>query len=206
MSDLALYVPGSSPLHRAPAAAKVIALVIIEVIIAATVTGPVAAVAALIGLAVMIMVARLPAATVWRQLRMIMILGVVVGVAHVVVGLGSAPAVSRGIGLGAQLIVAVGVAVIITATTRLSALLDMVQRGLRPLRRFGVDPERTATLLVLAIRSVPVVAGMWAEIRDANRARGLGFVPTALGVPLIVRSLRHAEQLGEALQARGFDD
>ena len=128
--------------HRVPAAAKLIGLVIIEVIIAATVTGPVGGVVALIGLAVLIIVARLPAATVWRQLRMIMVLGAVVGVAHVVVGLGSGPAVTRGIGLGAQLIAAVGVAVIVTATTRLSALLDVVQHGLEPFRRLGVDPER----------------------------------------------------------------
>jgi biotin transport system permease protein len=53
---------------------------------------------------------------------------------------------------------------------------------------------------------VPVVVGLAEEVRDAQRARGLAASPRAFAVPLIVRSLRHADALGEALAARGLDD
>ncbi len=70
----------------------------------------------------------------------------------------------------------------------------------------GVDPERIGLLLSLGIRSVPVVVGLAEEVREAQLARGLGMSPRAFAVPLVVRSLRHADALGEALAARGVDD
>ena len=79
-------------------------------------------------------------------------------------------------------------------------------RVLRPLRRVGVDPDRVGLLLALSIRSVPVVVGIAEEVRDAQRARGLRGSPRAYAVPLVIRSLRHADALGEALAARGVDD
>jgi biotin transport system permease protein len=74
------------------------------------------------------------------------------------------------------------------------------------LRRVGVDPERIGLLLALGVRCVPVVVGLAEQVRDAQRARGLGASPRAFAVPLIVRSLRHADALGEALVARGVED
>ena len=82
----------------------------------------------------------------------------------------------------------------------------MVVRTCRPLRRVGVEPERVGLLLALGIRSVPVVVGLAQEVREAQLARGLATSPTAFAVPLVVRSLRHADRLGEALVARGVDD
>lgn len=43
-------------------------------------------------------------------------------------------------------------------------------------------------------------------VRDAQRARGLAASPRAFAVPLLVRSLRRADAIGEALAARGVDD
>ncbi len=53
---------------------------------------------------------------------------------------------------------------------------------------------------------MPVVVGLAEEVREAQRARGLGASPRAFAVPLVVRTLRHADALGEALAARGVDD
>jgi biotin transport system permease protein len=94
----------------------------------------------------------------------------------------------------------------VTLTTTTTDLVDTLVGGLRPLRRFGVDTERAGLLVALSIRSVPVVVGIAEEVRDAQRARGLTSSPRAYAVPLIIRSLRHADELGEALVARGADD
>ena len=60
--------------------------------------------------------------------------------------------------------------------------------------------------MALCIRAVPVVLGLAEQIRDAQRARGLPLSARAFAVPLLVRALRHAQQLGDALIARGLDD
>jgi biotin transport system permease protein len=105
-----------------------------------------------------------------------------------------------------KLLITVALAGLLTLTTPMTELLDVVERLLRPLRLVGGNPERAALVLALAIRAVPVVGGFAAQVRDAQRARGLHASIRAYAVPLVVRSLQHADQLGEALVARGFDD
>jgi biotin transport system permease protein len=85
-------------------------------------------------------------------------------------------------------------------------MVDAVIACCRPLRVVGVDPQRVGLVIALGIRCVPVVVGLAEEVREAQLARGLTASPRAFAVPLIVRSLRHADSLGEALVARGLDD
>jgi len=104
------------------------------------------------------------------------------------------------------LVVAVVAAALVSLTTRVTDLLDVIARLLEPARAIGVDPERVALLLALTIRAVPVIAATLQEARDARRARGLERSTRALVTPIVVRTIRHADRVGEALAARGVDD
>ena len=104
------------------------------------------------------------------------------------------------------LVVAVVGAGLISLTTRVTDLLDVITRLLQPFRSIGVDPERVALLLALTIRAIPVIAGTMQEARDARRARGLERSTRALVTPIVVRTIRHADRVGDALAARGIDD
>jgi len=104
------------------------------------------------------------------------------------------------------LVVAVVAAALVSLTTRVTDLLDVIARLLEPARAIGVDPERVALLLALTIRAVPVIAATLREARDARRARGLEHSTRALVTPIVVRTIRHADRVGEALAARGVDD
>lgn len=200
MSSLGLYLPGTSPLHRARAGTKLLLLLVVgagSVLLdeAWQVGAAIAAVLALY------LVAGLSLRTALVQARpLAWVLGLLAAFHVVVSGWQRATEV---IGVILMLVL---LAALVTLTTRTSAMVDAVVRALGPLRRVGVDPERLGLLLALAIRSVPVVAGLAAEVRDAQRARGLTASPRAFAVPLIVRSLRHADALGDALVARGVDD
>lgn len=200
MSSLGLYRPGGSLLHRLPAGAKLLLMV--------------AAGAASVflnhpwqgGLAVLVvlggyLLAGFTLGTAWRQVRpLVWFLGTI-AVFHVVLGGWEQAAVFLGLVLSLVLLAA-----LVTLTTRTTDMVDAVVRGLGPLRVVGVNPERVGLLLALGIRSVPVVVGLAEEVRDAQRARGLTASPRAFAVPLVVRSLRHADALGDALVARGADD
>ncbi len=104
------------------------------------------------------------------------------------------------------LVVAVAAAGLVTATTTTTALLDAVIAALRPLRPLGVDAERVGLTFSLAIRALPVIQHAFDEAQDARKARGLGRSARALVTPVVVRTIRHAERTGEALAARGVDD
>jgi len=193
------YVPGRSWLHILPASVKLAGLAA-GMVVVLLVDSP-AGIAAAAGATALLyltagMVGALPA-QVW-SLRWL------------VAGLVALQALTSGwaaaVVVTGRVVVAVVLAGLVTLTTRVVDLLDVFERVLRPLRRLRVDSERVALVLALAIRAVPVVAGLAAEVRDAQRARGLRGSVRAYAVPLVVRTLRHADALGEALVARGLDD
>jgi biotin transport system permease protein len=114
--------------------------------------------------------------------------------------LGPEPALANTARVAAALLVAA----LLPLTTRVDDMLDALERGFGPLRRIGVDAERAALLLAVTITTIPVLARLAAEVREAQRARGARPSLRAGIVPFVVLSLRHADQLGEALAARGI--
>ena len=195
-----LYLPGSGLLHRIPAGWKLAGLAVLtSALVAARSVPAVAAGAAAVVL--LVVLGRLPWWAVAAQVRPLRWVVLALVPFQLWVGGWRAAVVVVG-----SLVVAVAAAALVTLTTRVSAMLDALQAVLRPLQRAGVDPERVALVLALAIRAVPVLAATAGEVRDARRARGLERSARALVVPLVVRSVRHADRLGEALAARGVDD
>jgi biotin transport system permease protein len=200
VSTLGLYVPGRSPLHRVPAGPKLL-LMVTAGIGSVLLDRPWQVVAAVALVLVGYLVAGLSVRSAARQLRPLVWIGAATAVFHVLVS-GWERAVVV-VGVIATLVLLAG---LVTLTTRTTDLVDAVVTGCRPLRAVRVDPERVGLLIALGVRCVPVVVGLAEEVRDAQRARGLAASPRAFAVPLIVRSLRHADALGEALVARGVDD
>lgn len=197
---IGVYRPGSSWLHRAAPGTKLLALaVFVSVLVALRSPAAVLGGAGLVTAAVTTagVPARAAAGHVWA-LRW---------VAAVLVPFqwwaGGWRAVVVVVGTMA---VGVAAAALVTLTTRVDDMLRALTAVLRPVTRLGGDPERVALLLALTIRTVPVLENIATEVRDARRARGLERSPRALLVPLVVRTLRHADRTGEALAARGFDD
>ena len=200
MSTLGLYRPGTSPVHRLAPGVKLAGLVVAGAC-SVFVDRPWQVAVALGLVAVGYLTARLSVGLLLAQARPLLWVLVLVGGFHVLVNGWERAVVVTGVILALVLL-----AGLVTLTSRTSELVDALVAVLAPLRRFGVDPQRIGLLLALGIRSVFVVAQIAEEVRDAQRARGLTASPRAYAVPLIIRSLRHADELGEALVARGADD
>jgi biotin transport system permease protein len=82
-------------------------------------------------------------------------------------------------------------------------MLDTITWALGPLRRLGAKPERVALAFSLVIRAIPTILGVARETQSAARARGLERDPRARLMPLVLRTVAHAQLTGEALSARG---
>ncbi|MFC8046665.1 energy-coupling factor transporter transmembrane component T family protein [Nocardia sp. NPDC057353] len=198
---IGLYRPGTSPLHRLPAGVKLVLLLVSIVAAAVLVRTPVQVAAAGAVVAALYAVARIPVRVALAQLRPVFWVLLLIAVFQVLV---TSPA--RAVVVCGVLLVSVALAALVTLTTRVSAVLDAVTVGLAPLRRVGVDTDRLGLLLALAIRCVPLLAGIVHDVAEARRARGLQWSMTALVTPVLVRALRTADAMGEALVARGVDD
>jgi len=197
---LGLYRPGSSVLHRSPAGAKLAALVLAAVAVLRVSTLPTLAIAGVVTIA-LTAAARIPWRVAVAQVRPVCWIAIpLLGFQWVTAG------ASRAVIVVCQLLVLVLLAGLVTLTTRVSAMLDALEAALRPGRRLGINPTRVALVFALTVRCIPLVAQTYAEAREAQRARGLEWSPTALAVPLVVRLLKKADAMGAALAARGIDD
>ena len=101
---------------------------------------------------------------------------------------------------------AVIAAVLLTLTTKVSEMMDSFDRALAPLGKLGVPVENITLAMSLTIRLLPLMLGTVLEVLDARKARGATASLTAFGTPVIIRSLRSARAMGEALHARGIGD
>lgn len=102
-----------------------------------------------------------------------------------------------------RVVAAVLLAALLVLSTRVADLLDAFERGLRPFGRLGLDPARVALMLAVAINTVPVLSRLAGTVREAQRARGARVTPVRFVVPFLVVALKHADDLGDALTARG---
>ena len=196
---LGLHQPGNTLLHRAPAGVKLVGLVVASLVVM-TVRGPWTGVGFLVGaLAVAAW-----AGAGWRTLRSMRLLLLMAAVLAAYTSWQRGW--ERGVEVGADLLALVLLATVVTLTTPLDVLLDAVTRGLRPLRRVGIDPDRVGLAIALMLRAVPTTIDLAIETRDAARARGLERDPRARLTPLVIRTVAHARATGEALHARGVGD
>ncbi|OZC76583.1 cobalt ABC transporter [Rhodococcus sp. 06-462-5] len=198
---IGLYRPGPSLLHRMSPGSKLLALIfaILATVIFARTPLEVGVVALLA--AALFAVARIPAKVALAQLRPVLWMVLIIGVFQVIITTWQRAVVVCGV-----LVISVALAALVTLTTRVTDMLDTVTRALGPVRRFGVDPDRIGLLLALAIRCIPLLASIVQEVSQARKARGLQWSMTALATPVLVRALRTADAMGDALVARGVDD
>ena len=105
---------------------------------------------------------------------------------------------------------------VMMATTTPTALTDAIGSLLSPLRRFGVHTQEIALVLCLALRFLPTLAREAHAVIDAQSARG-GDIETgspakrlraltAIVVPVFAGTLRHADNLALALDARCYEE
>jgi biotin transport system permease protein len=201
---LALYVPRASPVHRTPAGIKLLALTGLGVLVFAVPTLAVATGAVAGVLVVGVVAARLPVAVLARQARAIAIWVLAIVAVQVVEGDWLA-----GVEAALRLLALVLAAAVVTATTRVTAMVAVVEWLCAPLRLVGVRPARVGLVVAMALRFIPLLAERADRIREAQAARGgSGRGPRAvvtLVVPLLVQVLHLAHTVGEALDARGAD-
>lgn len=195
-----LYVPGDSIFHRARPGVKLLVLLVLTTCLLVFASPTTVLVGALVVVAGAL-VAGVGWRWLWTQVYALRWIIVLLTVVQVWV---NGPVVATNV-VG-SLVVAITGAGLVTATTRTSDMMDAVIAGVEPLRRFGVDPERVGLLFSLAVRGIPVVVEIVREVSQARRARGLGNDLRALVIPVVIRTIRHAERVGEALVARGIDD
>lgn len=194
-----LYIEGRSALHRASAGAKILAMIALGTGVFLTPDWPV------VGFVIVTVLLLYPASgfgprIIWAQIKPILWLLAIFFAVQLWLNDWQA-----GLLVVTRIAAIVMFASLVTLTTKTSDLLSSLERAMGLLRPLGVNPEKVSLAISMVLRFIPVIATVASEIRDAQRARGLDRSILAMIVPLIIRTLKMADDVADAIEARSFD-
>ncbi len=104
-----------------------------------------------------------------------------------------------------RLVAMVLLADLVTMSTTMSALMEAIEPPLHALGPRFVNPKKVSLAVALVLRFVPVLMTRWQARREAWQARSNRRVPLRLVAAFVAETLQLADQVAEALDARGFD-
>lgn len=93
----------------------------------------------------------------------------------------------------------------VTATTTIAAFIDEITLLTTPLEKAGLIKAADIGLAIgLVVRFLPEILNRYGAIREAHAARGLTIRVHTVLVPLIILTLRDADNIAAAIDARGI--
>ncbi|MBY4609906.1 energy-coupling factor transporter transmembrane protein EcfT [Rhizobium sp. 9T] len=192
-----LYVEGNSPMHRLSPRVKLVSLAVFGVVL--FVSQNIALLSGFVLLTAFVYrTTGLPLGEGLRRLQPVFLTIAVVALFNLLFNPWQAALVPV-LRLTALMLFAAAV----TATTSITAFIDEVTALARPLERTGfVQADDIGLALGLVLRFVPEIVGRYQAIREAHKARGLKVRPTSLLAPLIILTLRDADNVAAAIDAR----
>ncbi|MCH4544598.1 energy-coupling factor transporter transmembrane protein EcfT [Rhizobium changzhiense] len=194
-----LYVEGNSVMHRLSPRLKLLSLTAFGILLFIS-DNLVLLSSAVLLTAVLYRLVGLPLADALRRLRPIFLTIAVVALFNLIFNPWQEALVPL-LRLTALMLLAATV----TATTSITEFIDEVTSLARPLERIGwVQADDIGLALGLVLRFVPEIVGRYQAIREAHKARGLKVRPITLLAPLIILTLKDADNIAAAIDARGI--
>ncbi|WP_324751827.1 energy-coupling factor transporter transmembrane component T [Roseovarius sp. Pro17] len=109
----------------------------------------------------------------------------------------------QGAVIALRLVTAVGLANLVTMTTRLSDMIGVVRWLAAPLRRLGIDTRALELGIALVVRFTPMLAGKGVQLTRAWRARSPRRPGWRIVLPFTLCAIDDAEHVADAIKARG---
>lgn len=218
------YYPGNSPVHRLDPRAKLLGVTLL-VAAGLLAKGTAGYLAAGFPVVAAIVTAGIPLSAFWRGMRALWVILLISLVLQTVFYPGEIlwqwgiVSVSReGLISGGKLFYRLALLVLmgtlLTMTTTPVLLTGGLERLLQPLKKFGLPAHELAMMMTIALRFVPTLMEEAEAVLKAQQARGGSLYAGPLGqrlkaavallVPLLAGSLRRAEELATAMEARCY--
>lgn len=133
-----------------------------------------------------------------RSLKILTMFLVIIAVWHAVTGTWVDGAV-----VALRLLAAVSLANLVTMTTRLTDMTDVVAKLTKPLAIIGLNPRLLELAIALVIRFTPVLIEKGTALNMAWRARSHRRPGWRVILPFVVLAIDESDHVAEALRARG---
>ena len=222
---LGQYIPADSFIHRLDPRSKLLITVLSMILIFLTKNFPAMALWASL-IFILAKISKIPAASLLRSARPILILIIFTSVLHifftggstVIFSIGPLKASAEGtitaFRTGLRLYLLVLFTALLTFTTNPSELSDGLEAAFGPLSRFGFPAHEVAMMMTIALRFIPTLFEETERIINAQVSRGADFESGGLLkrarayipvlIPLFVLVFKRADTLASAMEARCY--
>lgn len=220
---LGQYVPGKSFLHRLDPRTKIVSVALLAWVVFMLNT-----LVSYIAFGVFLAALYLAAGTVknlWRTIKpgiylvfFTVILNMIFTPGEPLVRLGFFSLTREGLTLGTtmgfRLLYLIFLSSLLTVTTSPVRMTDGLELLMNPFKKVGLPASEIAMMMNIALRFIPTFWEEWEKIRKAQISRGADFESwnmgsrikfmTAMLIPLFVSAFRRADDLSQAMEARGY--
>lgn len=227
MGNIALgrYIPMDSPVHKMDPRAKILAMLIILIAIFFPSGwigyGILFAVASL-----MILLSKLSVTFIWKAMRPMLVMLVFLMIINILVVKTGMPLITLGgitvysdailqtLYIAVRLLLMIMITTCLTATTKPLDMTLGIEDLLKPFEKIHVPAHEIAMLISIALRFIPDLIDETQRIIKAQESRGVDLQEgklkekimaiLSLIVPLFVSAFQRAEDLANAMEARGY--
>ncbi|MBR4455021.1 MAG: energy-coupling factor transporter transmembrane protein EcfT [Solobacterium sp.] len=227
MGNLALgrYIPLDSPIHNMDPRAKISAMLIIMIAIFVP-AGWIGYGIIFCAVSVVVLLSKLSIGYIWKSMRpMLLMLGFLLIINLLVIHTGTplftigtftvySDAVFQTLYIVVRLLLMIMITTCLTATTKPLDMTLGLEDLLKPFEKIGVPSHEIAMLISIALRFIPDLIDETTRIMKAQESRGVdlkeGKLMERIGailsliVPLFVSAFQRAEDLANAMEARGY--
>lgn len=222
---LGRYIPLDSAVHRMDPRAKIGAMLILLVAIFFP-AGWIGYACIFIAVSIVILMAKLSFLYIWKSMRpmlfmllfllVINVLVVKTGTVLITIGTFSvySDAVFQTLYIAVRLLLMIMITTSLTATTKPLDMTLGIEDLLGPFKKIGVPSHEIAMLISLALRFIPDLIEETQRILKAQESRGVDLKEgkmkerimaiLSLIVPLFVSAFQRADDLSNAMEARGY--
>ncbi|MCP4394089.1 MAG: energy-coupling factor transporter transmembrane protein EcfT [Alphaproteobacteria bacterium] len=208
--NIGIYIHSDSVIHKIPASVKLAATAIAGIFIFAT-NDLIILPSILFAVILAFFAAKIPVINIWKQLRPALIMGLVLLGFHLI----CSDDYITGCAVALRVASLIAFATLITLTTKASEMIAAFEKFItfisKPLRLIGIkiNAETISFMLSITIRFIPVLFHILREVMEAQKARGCSIRSItgikATIIPLMIRTLRSADELSDAIEARGYN-
>ena len=222
---LGRYLPLDSPIHKLDPRAKIMAMLLLLITIFFP-AGWIGYGVIFVSVSVVIILSKLSVSFIWKAMKpmlfmlffLLVINALVLKTGTVLFTIGSwslySDAVFQTLYIAVRLLLMIMITTCLTATTKPLEMTLGIEDLLSPFQKIGLPSHEIAMLISIALRFIPDLIDETARIIKAQESRGVDMKEgklmervmaiLSLIVPLIVSAFQRAEDLANAMEARGY--
>ncbi|MBR0573286.1 MULTISPECIES: energy-coupling factor transporter transmembrane component T family protein [Pasteurellaceae] len=197
--SLSLYVAKQSCIHNTPIQIKFLCLIILSTMLFVYPYLPFSLISLLI-VCLLFLLAKFTIGTIFYQIKPILPFLIILFLCQLYIS-----SFIMGLNVVIRLSTILLLASLLTLTTKSSIIIEAIEKHLYWLKYININPKKVGLAISLTLRFIPMLSDITKEVKEAQSVRGLETNIFAIAIPVIIRTLKMADEISAAIDARAFD-